>query len=143
MNDRETLLQFEQGVIIAERPFDPTLKRSDTKYYDIEGMITADHIELLVAETDGQLVGSGYARIEDSKSYLQHAKHAYLGFMYVLPQLRGKGINQLIIEKLKEWAKEKNITELRLDVYVQNAAAIRAYEKTGFMQHMVEMRMPL
>jgi RimJ/RimL family protein N-acetyltransferase len=143
INDVETLLRFEQGVINAERPYDPTLKRVDTRYYDIEAMIAAPHIELLVAELDGELVGCGYARIEDAKPYLQHTQHSYLGFMYVDPAHRGNGINKMIIEALKQWSLSKNITELRLDVYVGNTGAIKAYEKAGFAKHMVEMRIGL
>jgi ribosomal protein S18 acetylase RimI-like enzyme len=143
LEDMDTLLVFEQGVITAERPFDPTLKTSDTRYYDIEKMISADHIEIVVAVLNNELVGSGYARIEDSKPYLQHREHAYLGFMYVVPEQRGKGINKMIIDTLAAWSASKNITELRLDVYYQNEPAIKAYERFGFSKHMIEMRMPL
>jgi len=142
-DDMDTLLVFEQGVITAERPFDPTLKTSDTRYYDIEKMITADHIEIVVAELNNELIGCGYARIEDAKPYLQHTQHAYLGFMFVIPQHRGKGVNKKIIDKLAKWSFSQHITELRLDVYYNNEPAIRAYEKSGFTRHMVEMRMPL
>jgi GNAT superfamily N-acetyltransferase len=106
-------------------------------------MITASHIELLVAETDGQLVGCGYARIEASKPYLQHRQHAYLGFMYVVPAHRGKGINGFIIEALERWTVAQGITELRLEVYFENEPAIKAYQKTGFSKHMIEMRKPV
>jgi ribosomal protein S18 acetylase RimI-like enzyme len=140
-HDLETLLEFEQGVIEAERPFDITLKRGATRYYDLEEMITAPHIELVVAELDGQLVGSGYARIENAKPYLQHVQHGYLGFMYVKPEHRGKGINQKIIERLKTWCVEQGILELRLEVYFLNEPAIKAYEKIGFEKHMFEMRL--
>ncbi len=142
LSDLDVLLTFEQGVIAAERPFDPTLKEKDTRYYDISEMIEAPHIHLLVAETEGKLVGSGYARIEESKPYLQHTKHAYLGFMYVLPDFRGKGINGQIINALTTWSRENGITELRLEVYVPNAPAITAYEKFGFKKHMITMRRP-
>lgn len=141
LNDLETLLRFEQGVINAERPFDSTLKNTNIQYYDIVEMITASHIELMVAEIETEVIGSGYARIEDSKPYLQHQKHAYLGFMYVHPEHRGKGINKKIIEALKQWARAQNITELRLDVYNNNLGAIKAYEKVGFTKHMIQMRM--
>jgi GNAT superfamily N-acetyltransferase len=141
--DLPILLQFEQGVISTERPFDPTLKKGTIHYYDIEHMISATHIELLVAELDGELIGCGYARIEDAKHYLQHPQHAYLGFMYTHPDHRGKGVNQLIIEGLKQWVLSKNITELRLDVYYKNDSAIKAYEKAGFARHMIEMRHPV
>jgi len=140
LNDLETLRRFEQGVISAERPFDPTLKKDPINYYDLEYLINAQHIELLVADLNGELVGSGYARIEEAKQYLQHQRHSYLGFMYVEPKHRGKGINKIVIDALTKWSLSQNITELRLDVYYNNTSAITAYEKVGFVKHMIEMR---
>lgn len=35
LKDLPTLLAFEQGVIEAERPFDPTIKAGNINYYDI------------------------------------------------------------------------------------------------------------
>jgi ribosomal protein S18 acetylase RimI-like enzyme len=134
LRDLDTLLVFEQGVISAERPYQLL------RYWK---MITAKDVELLVAEINNELIGSGYARIEDAKPYLRHAQHAYLGFMYVLPEHRGKGINKMIIDALATWSASKNITELRLDVYHDNESAIKAYEKCGFTKHMIAMRMGL
>lgn len=139
-DDVDTLLVFEQGVIMAERPFDSTLKNGPINYYDIKKMIAADDVELVVATLKNKIIGSGYARIEDAKPYLKHPQHAYLGFMYVIPEFRGKGVNKLIIDALAKWSASKNITELRLDVYQNNVPAINAYEKAGFSKHMVEMR---
>jgi ribosomal protein S18 acetylase RimI-like enzyme len=143
LNDLDVLFSFEQNVISAERPFDETLRDGHINYYDIQHMITAPHIELMVAELDSEIVGSGYARIEDSKTYLKHKRHAYLGFMNVKPGYRGRGINQKIIEALKQWSIRQGITELRLEVYYDNLSAIRAYEKVGFKKHMIEMRLGL
>jgi GNAT superfamily N-acetyltransferase len=140
-DDLETLYRFEQGIITTERPWDPTLKDGHIHYYDLRAMVTAPHIELAVAELDGKLIGSGYARPEDSKIYLKHQKHAYLGFMYVEPEHRGKGVNRRVIEHLKSWAKLQGMTELRLDVYNDNQAAIKAYQKFGFTKLLIEMRM--
>jgi GNAT superfamily N-acetyltransferase len=103
-------------------------------------MIGVSDIAVAVAELKNEVIASGYARIENSKPYLKHEKHVYLGFMYVSPLHRGKGINKLIIEFLKDWAVSQNIHELRLDVYFPNGSAIKAYEKIGFTKHMVEMR---
>jgi len=143
LEDLDILFQFEQGIIATERPFDSTLKEGHIHYYDLEAMIKAPHIEVMVAELDKKVIGSGYARIESGRPYLKHSLHAYLGFMYVDPEHRGKGVNQKIIEALKEWAISQNITELRLDVYTDNAGAIKAYEKAGFTRHLIEMRMGL
>jgi GNAT superfamily N-acetyltransferase len=106
-------------------------------------MITAPHIRVVVAELEGGLIGSGYARIEYAKHYIKHLQYAYLGFMYVVPEHRGKGVNKLVIDALKNWVLGQNITELRLEVYYENAPAIKAYEKFGFSPHMLQMRMGL
>ena len=143
LNDLEALLRFERNIINTERPFDPTIKDGEIHYYDIAQMIMAENVEVAVAEFDGEVIGSGYARIENSKIYLKHPKQAYLGFMYVEPGHRGKGVNQKIVEALKNWSITQNVTELRLEVYNDNLAAIKAYEKTGFAKHMIEMRIGL
>ncbi|MFV5698623.1 GNAT family N-acetyltransferase [Flavobacterium sp. ZT3R17] len=142
-NDLKKLLEFEQGIITAERPFDLTLKEGKIHYYDIEKMISASHIEVLVAESDSEIIGSGYARLEAAKPYLNYETYAYLGFMYTDPNHRGKGVNSRIIEALKDWCRSKDIFELRLDVYNDNASAIKAYEKVGFKKHLINMRMGL
>ena len=143
IEDMPDLLRFEQGVINAERPSDGTLKTGLIHYYDIPEMIHASHIELIVAELDNKVIGCGYARIEKSKPYLQHEKYAYLGFMYVEPAKRGKGVNSKIIDALKRWTIEQKITEMRLEVYYTNVTAIKAYEANGFTKHMIEMRIGL
>lgn len=143
LEDLETLLAFEQGVIEFERQLDSTLKSHKTHYYNIPELITATHIQLIVAEYKGEIIGCGYVRIETSKPYLQHQQHGYLGFMFVKPNFRGKGVNKIIIDVLKAWAISKEIKELRLDVYYGNLGAIKAYKKAGFNNHMIEMRMGL
>jgi GNAT superfamily N-acetyltransferase len=106
-------------------------------------MISDPSVELVVATLDAAVIASGYCRIEPAKPYLSHSRQGYLGFMYVLPEYRGRGINKLIMEKLTGWARSQDMTELRLDVYYGNTAAILAYEKAGFSKHMIEMRMPI
>ncbi|MCO5950034.1 GNAT family N-acetyltransferase [Mucilaginibacter flavidus] len=141
--DLDILLTFEQGIITAERPFDPTLKEGEIHYYDLGLMITAPDVEVIVAELDGELVGSGYARIMIPKSYLKHSRYCYLGFMYTKPEHRGKGVNNKVLEALKAWALSQDIRELRLEVYHQNQPALKAYEKAGFKGHLLEMRLGL
>jgi len=141
-NDLNVLLQFEQGVIEAERPFDPTLKTGPINYYDLNEMIEAAHIELAVAELNGRLIASGYARIKQAqRDCYTYEKYAYLGFMYVVSEYRGKGVINKIIEHLKNWATKQNLTELRLEVYTENEPAVKAYKKIGFSKLITEMRM--
>lgn len=141
LDDLETLLAFEQAIIQAERLFDPTIRSGDdVHYYDLAALVLSTHAEVLVAEVRSAIVGSGYARIETSDSYLKHDRHSYLGFMYVVPEYRGKGVNKKIVDKLEAWSRSRGVTEMRLEVYAENEPAIRAYEKSGYERLVVEMR---
>lgn len=60
--------------------------------------------------------------------------------MFVSPECRGQGLNKLVIDALIEWCREKGLSEVRLDVYNGNDQAIKAYEKSGFNAHLIEMR---
>ena len=143
LDDLPTLLSFEQGVIEAERPFDPTIKDGNINYYDISDLITNKDSEVFVAEIDHQIVASGYAKIKTDRHYLKHIHQGYLGFMYVSEAHRGKQLNKLIIDALLKWCKARNVFEIRLDVYDDNLSAINAYEKVGFKKHMINMRLDI
>jgi len=138
--DLNILLAFEQEIIRAERPFDETLDKDPISYYDLRQLILSNEAEVMVAEEDSKIIGSGYALIRDAKPYLDHKKYTYLGFMYTHNDYRGKGINKTIVDALVQWSKAKGIHEIRLTVYNDNLPAIRAYEKVGFKKHILEMR---
>jgi len=141
LTDLPTLLEFEQGIINVERPMDPTLKDGNIFYYDISELITSSESDVFVVEIDNEIVASGYAKIKDDHHYLKHNKIGYLGFMFVPEKYRGKGLNKLIVDALLKWCKERDIFEIRLDVYDENPSAIRAYEKVGFKKHLINMRL--
>lgn len=143
LEDLTILLDFEQELIKAERPFDSTFKEGKISYYDIEKMIVADEVELIVAEENNEIIASGYASIIIPKSYFKFNKFAYLGFMYTKPLHRGRGINKLVVETLFNWVRSQDTDEVRLDVYDSNYGAIKAYEKVGFQRHLLKMRMTL
>jgi GNAT superfamily N-acetyltransferase len=143
LEDLETLLTFEQGIIKAERPFDETLKLGQISYYDIRQMILETETEVAVAEINDRIVGSGYAKIIEAKPYYTFEKYAYLGFMYTDSDFRGLGINSKIIQYLKDWCISQNVNEMRLDVYETNQSAVKAYEKYGFKKDMVNMRISI
>lgn len=141
--DLETLYAFEQGIISYERPYDPTLKEDPINYYDLKEMIKAADTEVIVALHDHEIIGAGYVKIALAKPYLKFENYAYVGFMFVKPEYRGKGVSNQIIGQLKNWAKSRNLDELRLEVYEDNDSAMKAYEKFGFKKHLVEMRMEI
>ncbi|MEW2919901.1 GNAT family N-acetyltransferase [Muricauda sp. ANG21] len=141
LDDLPILLQFEQGIITSERPFDVTIKEDPVSYYNLKQMILDDDSCVIVAEVEEKVVSSGYAISKRARHYLDHEFYAYLGFMYTDLEYRGKGINALVVDELKKWSHEKGFKEIRLTVYNDNLPAIKAYEKVGFKKHIIEMRL--
>jgi GNAT superfamily N-acetyltransferase len=141
LDDLPTILKFEQGIIGAERPFDSTLLPGQIHYYDLGARITDADAAVVVGEDNGKLIAGGSAIIKRGNPYNTFTHYAFLGFMFVEPEYRGKGVNRLIIEALVDWSHKKGLNEIRLQVYSENLAAIRAYEKVGFKKILTEMRL--
>lgn len=140
LDDLPTLLSFEQELIKAERPFDPTIAEDPVSYYDIKKYIVDDKVKVVVAQIGGIVVSSGYALKKEARPYLDHNFYGYLGFMYTVPKHRGKSINKLVVDELVNWCHEQGLSEIRLTVYDENSPALKAYEKVGFKKHICEMR---
>ncbi|MEH6519128.1 MAG: GNAT family N-acetyltransferase [Halioglobus sp.] len=142
-SDLPQLLNLEQLVIEAERPFNAAIKPGKTFYYDLNHLLSSEDSYLIVVESEESIVGTGYAQIRKSKAAFRHQIHSYLGFMFVSPDYRGQGINQKLIDRLITWSKRKGAEDFYLDVYAENEAAIRAYKKVGFSSCMIEMKLSL
>lgn len=141
IEDLEALEEFEQGVIQYERPFAPQLKPDPIHYYAIEDLIKNENSCFVVAEVNNQLVASGYASVEESEPTNKNRFHAYLGFMYVVPEYRGKGVNGMIVQHLIEWSKKHDLTEIIIELYAENQSALKAYKKIGFHPDLLKMRL--
>ena len=132
LNDIEILLEFEQRLVDYERNLTSHIKEGHINYYNIESLIKRSDATVLVAENNGEIIGSGYALIKSNKTYKTPEKYVYLGFMYVKEKYRGEGVNKRIINQLIEWGKNNGYYIFKLDVYSKNSSAINAYEKAGF-----------
>lgn len=141
LGDIELLREFEQGVVAAERPFAANFKSSKIYYYDLEALITSPESALLMAEISGEAVACGYATLRDSKPHITPDRHAYIGFIYVVPEQRGKKLAGHILNALVSWSNEQGVNAFELDVFSENESAIRAYEKFGFKANMTQMWM--
>lgn len=142
ISDLEILLNFEQELIKAERPYDETIRKDPVCYYDLKRMILDNEVAVFVAEVDNRVVSCGTAIVKQARPYLNHKEYVNFGFMYTLPQYRGLGINKLILNALRTWSLSRGFHEMRLTVYTDNIPAIKAYEKAGFVNHLIEMRIP-
>jgi len=142
-DDLSRLKELEQLVISYERAFDPSLKTTQTHYYDIPALIDDENTLLVVVEDGDQVIASGYAQIRSTKEAYVHDQHAYLGFIAVSPSHRGQGINQKMMDKLFEWSRSRGVNDIVLEVYSANESALKAYRKAGFEPVVSQMRLHL
>ena len=142
LDDLSTLLEFEKRLIEYERLYAESQK-SDFNYYNLKSYIKDPEISVVVAEEKNKIIASGYALIRENKTYKIPDKLIFLGFMYVIPEYRGKGINRKILDYLIAWGKNKGHNEFQLTVYAQNESAIKAYKKSGFSFETITMRINL
>lgn len=81
--------------------------------------------EAVVAYENGRAIGCGAF-----KEYEPQA--AEIKRMFVLPEMRGKGIAGKILSALELWAKELNFSQCILETGKKQPEAIRLYQKSGY-----------
>lgn len=140
-DDIIVLRGFEQKLISVEREFDAELKSSDAIYYDLENLVSDNDSYLVVAESSGEVIGSGYGQLRESKSCFDTGKLCYLGFVFVDDSCRGLGVAKRIIDDVCNWSEGRGVTYFLLEVYSENKTAVHAYEKLGFESLSVTMEL--
>ena len=90
--------------------------------------LSKDENGVFVAEQDGRVVGYVFCDIIKEGNGLT----LYIDDLCVDPEVRSRGIGRMLIDRAKEYAKEKNCGFLMLNVWEFNENAVAFYEKYGF-----------
>jgi ribosomal-protein-alanine acetyltransferase len=115
-SDLAALIKVENSCFSHDKLSPRSLKR----------WLTAKHAILLVAEQNQQLVGYGLVWCHKG------TRLARLYSLAVLPTLQGKGIAKTLLNALEAATAERGRIYLRLEVAVNNSAAIGLYERLGY-----------
>lgn len=101
---------------------------------DVEG----EGVERIVAERDGEIVGSVmlYAPSTDAYGGLVEKRAGWpeLRLLAVAPTARGAGVGQALVEECVRRARESGARELGLHTSESLRAAVRMYERMGFVR---------
>ena len=81
-----------------------------------------------IAVGDGEWIGMAV-----SQPHREHPGELGLFAMWVDPSVRGDGIGQRLVDQILRWAGTTGFASIRLRVTVSNDAAIRLYERCGFV----------
>jgi glucosamine-phosphate N-acetyltransferase len=110
------------------------------KWIDIWNKIGEScHKCIWVYEDSGQIIGTISLLIEQ-KFIHNGGKVGHIEDLVVDAQYRGKGIGQQLCEKVIKYAKQEGCYKVILNC---NQSNIKFYEKIGFKQYEVEMRINL
>jgi len=89
--------------------------------------------EIFVAKLKDEIVGYITFNIKEKNNpSMRYRKQLQIEAICVDEKNRGKGIGKELLNKLKEFGKENNCTDLYLTVNEENKNAIRVYEEFGF-----------
>jgi len=116
--DLNDLVKLENAGFVSDR-----LSRRSFRHW-----LTTEHRALLVAELMQRVVG--YILI----IYHPGTRLARIYSIAVLPEQRGTGVARLLMQAGEQAAREDGRLYLRLEVSVDNSAAIALYEKLGFQK---------
>lgn len=118
-------------VIQSERAYSGTLQ---LPFFSLEAMrkrlsTPPDGMYLLVAEVDGEVVGSIGLHIQAN---MRRRHVADIGMM-VRDDMQGKGVGSALMAAIIELAEQwLNVIRIELTVYTDNAPAVALYKKFGF-----------
>lgn len=79
--------------------------------------------EVIIAE-DGDFAGFIWLEENDYGAFIKG--------LHVVPEKRGKGIGEALVEKAQEWAREKGLDSISLTVKPGNTPAEKLYDKKGY-----------
>jgi len=71
------------------------------------------------------------------------SRQAYVDSIGVLESKRNQGIGTLMLDAFALWAEEKEMSCIMLNVVVENASAIKCYEKSGYTTMILSQRKSL
>jgi len=103
------------------------------RQYIFETIASEDAL-LLVAEDAGRVVGLLHAEVRPVPEYdlLVPRRFAHIGDIVVTETYRGHGVGRRLMEHAHRWAGEKGLSEVELNVFEFNRAAVTFYEELGY-----------
>ncbi len=98
-----------------------------------KGLLLVPERELFVVRLHGRIVGSGQLvrppRNNEAQAFAAQLMHAFIA-----PYARGHGLAQLLTQRIEDGARAMGYQVLNLDVRETQTAAIRLYERMGYIR---------
>lgn len=101
---------------------------SDEDWHKRAAIWNGDRSVCYIAMDEGMPCGIIAGKFDDD-----HPRRAEVLSMWVAPEQRRTGLGTWLVKSVQSWARELGADELRLMVTSRNSAAMRFYERCGFV----------
>lgn len=113
-------------------------KKAFYKYF--KAAVYSAKKELLVAEKNDNIIGFALGEIKKAPPVLKVKEYGLIDTIYILPYYRKKKLAKKFLEWLFLWFKSKKMKYVNLYVHPKNQIGLKAWEKYGFKDSLIEKR---
>ena len=134
--------EFLKKLIIDEKKYDDNIN-DQIIINDYYQKVCNDNNKLFIAIIDNNVIGYIYIKISDPKQNSDIYKESFIDAIYVENNYRNNGVATNLIEKAKEFSKEKGAKKISINALKDNKVALELYYKLGFNDFSVKLKQDL
>ncbi|HEX6270000.1 MAG TPA: aminoglycoside 6'-N-acetyltransferase [Anaerolineales bacterium] len=103
--------------------------------FDMDGRLAdSDYVVFVASGEDGQMVAFIEAGLRDYGEECETSPVGYIEAWYVDEHVRGQKLGRELIRAAEGWAREKGMTEMASDTWLENDASIAAHLRLGYQE---------
>jgi ribosomal protein S18 acetylase RimI-like enzyme len=94
------------------------------------GSVIAPRIVLVAEDAAGARLG--FVHVETKQDFFTRERHGHVSTIVVVPEAEHQGVGRVLVRAAETWTRDQGYRLLTLNVFEQNEAARRLYERCGF-----------
>ncbi|HEM3701920.1 TPA: GNAT family N-acetyltransferase [Streptococcus suis] len=142
-SDIPVLINLLQDILQVHHQARPDIFRSSGQKFskeDLKALLDNPDKPIFVYEVDGQVVGHLFCELKTATGdVLEPVKTLFIDDLCVASSARGQKIGEQLYDFALSYAKEQGCHNLTLNVWADNAGAVRFYERLGMKPQMFRM----
>ncbi|HFI0481368.1 TPA: N-acetyltransferase family protein [Streptococcus suis] len=142
-SDIPVLNELLQDILQVHHKARPDIFKSSGQKFseeDLKALLDNPDKPIFVYEVDGQVVGHLFCELRTATGdVLEPVKTLFIDDLCVASSARGQKIGEQFYDFALSYAKEQGCHNLTLDVWADNAGAVRFYERLGMKPQKLRM----
>lgn len=103
--------------------------------YDLDDLLgNADYAVFVASHADGKLVAFVETGLRNHVEGCETSPVGYIEAWYVDEHIRGQKLGREMVRVAEDWAREKGMTEMASDTWLENEVSIVAHLKMGYQE---------